>query len=97
MIRVVFDTNVLFSAALKRTGVPAQTLDLVADRILSPCVSNAVMAEYFEVLTRSVLHLHAARVRELLAVMAKFAEHVSPAQNFPCALILTTTAFWNAH
>jgi len=29
MIRVVFDTNVLFSAVFKRAGVPAQLSDFI--------------------------------------------------------------------
>jgi len=52
MIRVVFDTNILFSAAYKRVGVPAQVLDLVVRGILTPCIPDAVMAEYQDVLTR---------------------------------------------
>jgi predicted nucleic acid-binding protein len=43
MIRVVFDTNILFSAAYKRVGVPAQVLDLVVRGILTPSMSDAVM------------------------------------------------------
>lgn len=35
-------------------------------------------AEYLDVLTRLIVHPHAARVRELLDAMAKFAKHVSP-------------------
>ena len=42
MIRVVFDTNVLFSAAFKRIGVPAQAVDLVTLGILTPCVSDGI-------------------------------------------------------
>jgi uncharacterized protein len=80
MIRVVFDTNVLFSAAFKRVGVPAQLLDLVAPGVLIPCVSDAMMAEYLDVLTRPVLRPHATRAREVLALMNVFAEHVAPVQ-----------------
>jgi putative PIN family toxin of toxin-antitoxin system len=80
MIRVVFDTNILFSAAFKRVGVPAQVLDLVTPGILTPCVSDALMAEYEDVLTRPILRPHAARAREVLALMAGFAVHVSPTQ-----------------
>jgi|HubBroStandDraft_1064217.scaffolds.fasta_scaffold20587_5 putative PIN family toxin of toxin-antitoxin system len=78
MIRVVFDTNILFSAAFKRVGVPAQILDLVAPGTLTPCISDAIMDEYLDVLTRPVLRPHAARAREVLELMAKFAVHVSP-------------------
>jgi len=45
MIRVVFDANILFSAAFKRVGVPAQVVDLVTSGILTPCISNAIMEE----------------------------------------------------
>lgn len=78
MIRVVFDTNILFSAAFKRAGVPAEVLDLVVPGILTACISDAIMAEYLDVLTRPVLRRHAARAREVLELMAEFAVHVSP-------------------
>jgi len=80
MIRVVFDTNILFSAAFKSVGVPAQVLDLVIPGVLTPCLSGAIMDEYQDVLTRPILQPHAARAREVLALMAEFAVHVSPAQ-----------------
>jgi predicted nucleic acid-binding protein len=80
MIRVVFDTNILFSAAFKSVGVPAQVLDLVTPGILTPCVSDDIMAEYLDVLTRPVLRPHAPRAREVLALMDKFAVDVSPAK-----------------
>lgn len=80
MIRVVFDTNVLFSAVFKQVGVPAQVLDLVTPGILTPCISDPIMAEYLDVLARPILRPHATRAREVLALMAKFAVHVSPAR-----------------
>ncbi len=80
MIGVVVDTNILFSAAFKQVGIPAQVLDLVAPGILTSCMSDAIMAEYMDVLARPVLRPHAARVREVLELMAKFAVHVCPTQ-----------------
>lgn len=80
MIRVVFDTNILFSAAFKRVGVPAQVLDLVTPGILTPCLSDAIMAEYLDVLMRPILRPHAARAREVLELMEAFAVHVSPTE-----------------
>jgi len=96
MIRVVFDTNILFSAAYKRVGVPAQILDLVVPGILTPCISDAVMAEYQDVLTRSNLQPHAERAREVLDLMVKLAVVVSPSKNFPSAPTQTTILFLNA-
>ena len=61
MIRVVLDTNVLFSAILKRSGLQAAVFDLVIAGKLPPCVSDAVMAEYHEVLSRPVLQLSTKR------------------------------------
>ncbi len=80
MIRVVIDTNVLFSAVFKSVGVPVQILDLVARGILTPCLSDAIMAEYLDVLARPVLRPHASRARELLELLARFALLVSPTQ-----------------
>jgi uncharacterized protein len=78
MIRVVFDTNVLFSAVLKRAGLQAAVFDLVFAGTLIPCVSEAVLAEYNEVLFRPVLKAHAARAREILSLIANIAVHVTP-------------------
>ncbi len=80
MIRVVFDTNVLFSAAFKRVGIPAQLLDLVAEGFLTPCISDAILAEYREVLGRPILRPHVKRTEELLHWIAQFAVHVSPSE-----------------
>lgn len=86
MIRVVFDTNILFSAVFKRVGVPAQVIDYVTAGILTPCVSDDVMAEYVDVLTRPILRPHARRVLEVLELMAAFAIHVSPTQKLSLCL-----------
>jgi uncharacterized protein len=52
MIRVVFDTNVVVSAAWKRGGAEAHALDLVLARKLQLFVSAAILSEYNEVLRR---------------------------------------------
>lgn len=80
MIRTVFDTNVLFSAAFKDSGTPARILDLAVRSIVTPCVSDEVMAEYRDVLGRPVMLPHAPRARKLLDLMAVFAVHVFPNQ-----------------
>ena len=78
MIRVVLDTNVLFSAIYTHRGNPAFLIDLVAAGSLTPCVSDAVMEEYEDVLTRPILQPHRVRTRELLRFLTQFAVHVSP-------------------
>ncbi len=79
MIRSVLDTNVLFSAALKESGTPALVLELVERGIITPCISDAIIAEYRDVLGRPVMLPHARRAKKLLDLMAIFALYVSPA------------------
>ena len=78
MIRTVLDTNVLFSAVLKRVGLPAKVFDLVIAGLLIPCVSDEILAEYHEVLSRPVLRLHAQRAEEVLKLISAVAVHVTP-------------------
>ena len=84
MIRVVFDTNILFSAIYKKTGIPAQVLDFVTAGVLTPCISDPVMEEYEDVLTRPVLREHASRVKEVLAYLRQLAVYVKPIQELDC-------------
>jgi uncharacterized protein len=78
MIRIVLDTNVLYSAVLKPIGVPAAVFDLVIAGTLTPCISDSVLAEYHEVLNRPVLHTSAQRARKILELLAIIAVHVKP-------------------
>jgi putative PIN family toxin of toxin-antitoxin system len=81
MIRVVFDTGVLYSAILKPEGVPAAVFDLVGAGLLIPCVSPAVLAEYRDVLLeRPALRPHARRAQRVLDVLASVAVEVTPHQ-----------------
>ena len=52
MIRVVLDTNVLVSALLKPESVPATVLMLALSGGFQLCVSEAIFAEYEEVIRR---------------------------------------------
>ena len=79
MMRAVFDTNVLFSAIFKRTGTPAQVFNLVVTGVLQPCVSDAVLGEYRDVLLlRPVLRAHERRTMEVLDLIERVGEHVFP-------------------
>jgi putative PIN family toxin of toxin-antitoxin system len=79
MIRVVFDTNILFSAVFKEIGIPARVFDLVVAGVLTPCVSDAVLAEYRDVLSRPVLREHTRRAMEVLDLIDAVGDHVFPA------------------
>ncbi|SPF55337.1 conserved hypothetical protein [Candidatus Sulfopaludibacter sp. SbA4] len=79
MIRVVLDTNILYSAILQRAGLPAAVFDLVSDGLLIPCVSPAVLAEYHDVLLeRPRLRPYAERAHSVLEILAKVAIRVEP-------------------
>ena len=81
MIRVVFDTSVLYSAVFKQTGLPAAVFDLVVDGLVIPCVSPAVLAEYREVLLeRPALRPHRQRALQVLDSLADVAIQVTPNQ-----------------
>ena len=80
MTRVVFDTNILYSAILKPASVPAKAVDLIAAGLLLPCVSDDVLAEYRSVLYRKELDLNGDRRRELLGTFIALALHVNPSQ-----------------
>ena len=52
MIRAVIDTNVLVSGLLSPAGNEALIVLAVRQGLIRPCVSEAVLAEYAEVLAR---------------------------------------------
>ena len=82
MIRVVFDTNILYSAILQRAGLPAAVFDLVSAGLLIPCVSPAVLAEYHDVLlARPALRPYAERALSVLEILAKVAVLVEPTRS----------------
>ena len=82
MIRVVLDTNVLFSAIFKSTGTQAMLLDLIlTEGTIVPCVLASVLAEYHEVLFRPVLRQHAAKVEYLLGLLIAFGFLVVPTRS----------------
>lgn len=81
MTRVVFDTNLLYSAILKTGSVPAKVVDLVAAGAIIPCVSDAVLNECRAVLYRKDLDLNDGRRRELLGSFIGLSLHVAPPEN----------------
>jgi putative PIN family toxin of toxin-antitoxin system len=78
MIRVVFDTSVLYSAILKPTGHPARAFDLITSGAVLPCVSQAVLEEYRDVFSRPALQSHRERAAHVLAILASVAVNVTP-------------------
>jgi putative PIN family toxin of toxin-antitoxin system len=85
--RIVIDTNVLISAALKPSGLEAQVFVLVAYRAVELCLSAETLAEYGEVLARpKFAGLDAERVSELLDLITEEAVMVTPAQRVAASI-----------
>ena len=78
-LRIVLDTNVLISAALKPSGQQAQVMELMAFREIGLFISEAVMAEYREVFSRTKFsHLDPKNVSRLLDLIEAEATMVTP-------------------
>jgi len=76
VIRVVLDTNVLVSGALRPTSVPARVLSLIHEARIRPVVDGRILEEYREVLARPRLKIPVGVTIELLRRFSEVAEHV---------------------
>jgi putative PIN family toxin of toxin-antitoxin system len=68
--RIVIDTNVIVSAALKPGRLEEAVVFLIADRRCELMVSPAVYAEYYDVLRRPRLQLRPERVDYFLQLLS---------------------------
>jgi len=78
MIRVVIDTNILVSALLQPLGLPAAVLMLALSGEVQLCVSDAVFAEYNEVIRRPHLKRPPAVIEGTLQSIRKLGHWVKP-------------------
>lgn len=78
MIRVVLDTNIVVSAALKEAGREAAVLSLALTGNLSLKVSRAILTEYEEVLHRKKFRLNREQVDRLLDLIRRESTLVTP-------------------
>src|SRR6267154_2185903 len=79
--RIVIDTNVIISAAIKPQGRQALVIDLVAFHAVELFVSEAVLAEYHEVLSRpKFAHIDPKDVSRLLGLIKAAATMVTPTE-----------------
>ncbi len=69
MTVAVFDTNVVVSGILSTTGAPGRILDAILDGFCQPAVTDAILAEYEEVLNRPRFGFSPVRIRLLLATI----------------------------
>ena len=65
-MKVVLDTNVLVSALINPTGVPAAILSLLLSGKLTVLYDNRILQEYKEVLSRQKFHFQKGLLLHLL-------------------------------
>ena len=77
-LRLVIDTNIVISAALKPQGLQRTTLLLAISKPVTLFVSEPIMAEYRAVLSRSELGIAKASRQQLLQLIQNRARLVKP-------------------
>jgi putative PIN family toxin of toxin-antitoxin system len=77
-LRLVVDTNIVVSAALKPDGLQRTVVILAITKPARLYVSDAIMAEYREVLARPELKIRKGLQHQLLQLIKSRARRVSP-------------------
>jgi predicted nucleic acid-binding protein len=96
MIRVVIDTNILVSTLLQPDGLPAAMLMLALSGEAEFCVSDAVFAEYNEVIRRPHLKRPQDVIEGTLRSIRRLGRWVKPGARSKNVQIPTTTFSLNA-
>jgi putative PIN family toxin of toxin-antitoxin system len=84
-LRLVIDTNIVVSAALKPDGLQRTVLVLALTKPARLYVTDAVLEEYREVLSRPELKIRRGLREQLLQLVKNRAHHVIPAHAFQVA------------
>ena len=78
MVRVIFDTNIIVSALLRSGSLPDAALRLAVNHVVQMCVSEPVLREYEEVLSRTKLGIPGEKTATALAQIRRASMLVSP-------------------
>src|SRR6266567_1317662 len=78
--RLVIDTNIVISAALKPDGLQRTVLLLAITKPARLYVSNAIVLEYREVLARPELKIRKGLREQLLQLIRSHAHYVKPSR-----------------
>ena len=96
MIRVVIDTNIVVSALVQPSGLPAQVFVLAhSGSIIQMCVSGSVYAEYEEVISRPRFQRDQETIEATLRALREQAFWVKPTEAIRACSDLMTTCFSN--
>jgi uncharacterized protein len=79
-LRLVLDTNVLISAALKRNSLPHAVLVLAFSRSIRLYVSQPIVDEYEIVMSREELGIRKGERLQMLQLVKNHAHQVNPAR-----------------
>ena len=79
-LRLVIDTNILVSAALKPDGLQRTVLLLATTKPATLYTSEAIFAEYREVLARPELRIRRGLRQQLLQLVASHSHFVKPSR-----------------
>ena len=79
-LRLVIDTNIIVSAALKPHGLQRTVLVLAITKPARLYVSDAILAEYREVLSRPELQIRKGLRLQLLQLIRRHSHSVTPSR-----------------
>jgi len=83
VIRAVIDTNVLVSGLLAPAGNEALIILAIHQGLVHPCFSDAMLAEYADVLARPKFAFEADEIGALLAMLRGKGELIRPEGSAP--------------
>jgi predicted nucleic acid-binding protein len=79
-VRLVVDTNIIVSAALKPDGLQRTVLLLAITKPASLYVTEEIIAEYRDVLSRAELKIRKGLRQQLLQLIQNHAHQVKPSR-----------------
>jgi putative PIN family toxin of toxin-antitoxin system len=81
-LRLVLDTNIVISAALKPEGLQRTVLILALTKPAKLYVSPSILREYRDVLARPKLQIRKGLQQQFLQLIDKRSRHVTPTSHF---------------
>ena len=94
-LRLVVDTNVVVSAALKPDGLQRTALLIATTKPARLYVSRAILEEYSEVLARPELRIRKGLRHQMLQVIRNNSYSVIPSRHSRLRQTQMTTCFWS--
>ena len=75
-MKVILDTNVIFSAFLNQKGIPSEIVSLVLSEKIILVFDNKILSEYTDVLTRSKFNFNKELVNDFLEFVKIYGEYI---------------------